>query len=386
MRKKIFNRFFLVVDFFCKRRLNKINMTKITVGVIGATGMVGQNYLRLLANHPWFEVTYLAASPNSAGKKYSQAVVGRWQMPSTVPESVKDLVVQDASNVSGAKDKCQLIFSAVEMDKQLVKILENEYAAAGFPVFSNASAHRWTEDVPMLLPEINHQHLDLIQTQQKNHNWDKGFVVVKPNCSVQSYLTPIFALQQAGYPVQRLIISTMQAVSGAGYPGVPSLDMVDNIVPFISSEEEKSEKEPLRILGQIVESEVKLKEGLQISAHCNRVPVVDGHTACVSLEFGDKKPSREEILKIWSEFRSVPQELDLPHAPKQPIIYVEEENRPQPRKDRDNDKGMAVTIGRLRECNVFDYRFVGLSHNTVRGAAGGGILNAELAVKLGYVG
>jgi aspartate-semialdehyde dehydrogenase len=239
----------------------------------------------------------------------------------------------------------------------------------------------------MLLPEVNHAHLEMIDIQRKNRGWKKGFIVVKPNCTSQSYIPPLYALHQKGYALSKVILATMQAVSGAGYPGVASLDMIDNLVPFISGEEEKSEKEPLKIMGSIKEGKFLPLEGLKISAHCNRVPVADGHTVCVSLEFADKsrKPTKEEIIKIWREFSSLPQQLDLPSAPKHPIIYTEEENRPQPRKDRDAGKAMAITVGRLRECNVFDYRFVGLSHNTVRGAAGGGILNAELLKAKGYL-
>jgi aspartate-semialdehyde dehydrogenase len=362
-----------------------MNNRRFKVGVLGATGMVGQNYIRLLANHPWFEVSYVAASPKSAGMTYAAAVNGRWQMASDVPMGVRELLVADANIVASAQGQCDFVFSALEMEKEATRTLEEAYAAADIPVVSNASAHRWTDDVPMLIPEINPDHLEMIPIQQKRRGWKKGFIVVKPNCSLQSYLTPIHALRQAGYPVSRMVLTTMQAVSGAGYPGVPSLDMIDNIVPYIGGEEEKSEKEPGKILGRM-EGEMFVPDtSLKIAAHCNRVPVVDGHTACVSLEFGEKKPSREEILKIWSEFRGVPQELKLPFAPEQPIRYRNEDNRPQPRKDRDADKGMAVTIGRLRECPVFDVRFVGLSHNTVRGAAGGGILNAELLVEKGYL-
>ncbi|MFA5125812.1 MAG: aspartate-semialdehyde dehydrogenase [archaeon] len=355
-------------------------MKKLRAGVLGATGMVGQNYIRLLENHPWFEVTYLAASPNSAGKKYSEAVKGRWHMATPIPGKVASIMVEDANIVSKAIGKCDFVFSALELDKESTKKLEIDYAKTNIPVVSNCSAHRFTPDVPMLVPEINSSHLEIIPIQKKNYGFDKGFIVVKPNCSIQSYLTPLFALEQKGYKISKVILSTMQAVSGAGYPGVASLDIVDNIVPFISGEEEKSEKEPLKILGSIKENKIVNTDEIKFSAHCNRVPVVDGHTACVSFEFANKnkKPSKEEIIKIWREFKSVPQELDLPFAPKHPIIYTEQENRPQPRKDRDTDKAMAITVGRLRECNVFDYRFVGLSHNTVRGAAGGGILNAEL--------
>ena len=361
-------------------------MSKIKVGVLGATGMVGQNYIRLLEDHPWFEVSYVAASPNSSGKKYADAVAARWHMPTQIPANVRSLIVEDANNFSKAMDRCSFVFSALEMDKQAVQNLECEYAAHNIPVVSNASAHRWTEDVPMLIPEINTAHLEMIPIQQKNRGWKKGFIVVKPNCSLQSYLTPVHALMQAGFDVSRMILSTMQAISGAGYPGVASMDIVGNVVPFIGGEEEKSEKEPLKILGRIAGSKFVDSSSLAISAHCNRVPVVDGHTACVSLQFSGKKPDPDEILAIWQEFRSVPQELQLPFAPQQPIIYLAEPNRPQPRKDRDNDKAMAVTVGRLRKCNVFDIRFVGLSHNTVRGAAGGGILNAELLKARGFLG
>lgn len=359
-------------------------MKKLRVGVLGATGMVGQNYIQLLENHPWFNVEYLAASPQSAGKKYSDAVSGRWQMKNKIPEHVKYLVVEDASNIDAAVGKVDFVFSALDLEtKDKTKELEFAYAKKGIPVVSNASANRWTEDVPMLIPEINHEHVKIIESQKKNHSC-KGFVAVKPNCSLQSYITPIYALEKAGYKVEKMIITTLQATSGAGYPGVPSLDMIDNIVPFIGGEDEKTEKEPSKILGHIKDGKITPNESIKISATCTRVPVVDGHTAVVSMKFKDSKPTIEEIKQIWAEFKSVPQELNLPFAPKHPIYYVEEENRPQPRKDRDSDKGMAITIGRLRPCNVFDYKFVGLSHNTVRGAAGGGILNAELLKAKGY--
>ena len=360
-------------------------MKKFKVGILGATGMVGQNYIRLLENHPWFSVVYLAASANSAGVSYEEAVKGRWQMLSPIPEKVRKIMVEDVANVEKAK-KCDFVFSAFEIsDKKLVKEIEEKYAALGLPVVSNASANRWTDDVPMLIPEINADHLKIIDIQKKNHGWSKGFIAVKPNCSLQSYLTPIYALNQAGYSINKIMITTLQAVSGAGYPGVPSLDMIDNVVPYIGGEEEKTEQEPLKILGDIVNGKFVKTKDLKISATCTRVPVSDGHLATVNISFKGKIPSKEEIIKIWSEFKSVPQELNLPFAPKNPIIYTEEENRPQPKKDRNTDKGMAVTVGRLRTCPIFDYKFVALSHNTVRGAAGGGILNAELLVKKGYI-
>lgn len=365
-------------------------MQKIPVGVLGATGMVGQQYIALLADHPWFEVRYVAASPRSAGKPYSEAVAGRWHLSRSYGKGVGDLIVADANDVQSAlaafrKGDCAFVFSALEMAKDEIKALEEAYAAAGIPVVSNASAHRWTPDVPMLIAEINPQHADIIPQQRKQRGWDKGFIVVKPNCSIQSYMTPIWALMQEGYEIRRMFVTTMQAVSGAGYPGVPSLDMIDNIVPYIGGEEEKSEQEPLKILGSVQGGTIVNASGPLVSAHCNRVPVVDGHTACVSLEFGDKKPTIEEVKAIWAKFRALPQELKLPFAPEQPIIVREEADRPQPRKDRDADKAMAVTVGRIRPCKLFDLRFVGLSHNTVRGAAGGGILNAELLKARGYL-
>ncbi|MCA1949711.1 MAG: aspartate-semialdehyde dehydrogenase [Treponema sp.] len=365
-------------------------MQKIPVGVLGATGMVGQQYIALLADHPWFEVRYVAASPRSAGKSYAEAVAGRWHLSRSYGPGVGNLIVADANDVQAAvaafkKGDCAFVFSALEMSKDEIKALEEAYAAAGIPVVSNASAHRWTQDVPMLIAEINPHHADIIPQQRKQRGWDKGFIAVKPNCSIQSYMTPIWALMQEGYEIRRMFVTTMQAVSGAGYPGVPSLDMIDNIVPYIGGEEEKSEQEPLKILGSIQGGSIVNASGPLVSAHCNRVPVVDGHTACVSLEFGDKKPSIEEVKAIWSKFRALPQELKLPFAPEQPIIVREEADRPQPRKDRDADKAMAVSVGRIRPCKLFDLRFVGLSHNTVRGAAGGGILNAELLKAKGYL-
>lgn len=358
---------------------------RMNVGVIGATGMVGQNYLRLLADHPWFDVRYVAASPQSAGKSYAQAVAGRWHMPGDIPESVQQLVVGDASDVAAAQGKCDLIFSAVSLDKKAVAALELEYAAAGFPVVSNNSAHRGTPDVPMLIPEINPDHLDVIADQRRARGWTTGCIAVKSNCSIQSYMTPVWALWQAGYRPRTMIISTLQALSGAGHPGVASLDIQDNIVPLIKGEEEKTEIEPLKIFGRVADGAIVSDTSIAISAHCNRVAVVDGHTACVSLQFDGDAPALDEIVRIWRQFRAAPQELDLPLAPARPIIYRDEADRPQPRKDRDADKGMAVTVGRLRKCPVFDIRFVGLHHNTVRGAAGGAILTAELMKARGVI-
>ncbi|MCL2127486.1 MAG: aspartate-semialdehyde dehydrogenase [Treponema sp.] len=365
-------------------------MAKIPAGVLGATGMVGQNYVTLLNNHPWFEVRYVAASPRSAGKKYSQAVAGRWHLDRGYAPHVGELTVEDANDVGRAvaamkKGGCAFVFSALEMGKDETRALEEAYAAADIPVISNASAHRWTADVPVLIGEINPGHADIIPMQRKARGWNKGFIVVKPNCSIQSYMIPLHALARVGCPARRLVVTTLQSVSGAGYPGVPSLDVIDNIVPFIGGEEEKSEKEPLKIFGTVENGVFKDAALPEISATCNRVPVSAGHTACVSLEFGEKKPSIDEIKEIWANFKGLPQELGFPTAPEQPIIYREEENRPQPRKDRDLDKAMAVVIGRLRPCKVLDIRFTALSHNTIRGAAGGGVLNAELLKHKGYI-
>ncbi|MDR1787313.1 MAG: aspartate-semialdehyde dehydrogenase [Treponema sp.] len=367
-------------------------MEKIPVGVLGATGMVGQQYVTLLRGHPWFEVRYLAASPRSAGKTYAEAAVGRWNASGgPMPEALRGVIVSDANDVGAAQKAaaaggCAFVFSALEMDKAATAALEEAYAAAGIPVISNASAHRWDPDVPVLVPEVNPQHTAVIPAQQKNRGWSRGFITVKPNCSIQSYTIPLFALLQAGFEARRVIVTTMQAVSGAGYPGVASLDVIDNIVPYIAGEEEKSEEEPLKILGAVEGGAIVKANNPRISAACNRVPVVDGHTACLSVEFGGKKPSVDEVKAIWAAFRALPQELGLPSAPEKPIVLREEPDRPQPRKDRLSEQGMAVVVGRVRPCPVFDLRFVGLSHNTVRGAAGGGILNAELLVKQGYLG
>jgi len=356
-------------------------MKKLRCGILAGTGMVGQKYIQLLENHPWFEITYFTASERSAGKKFSEAVAGRWHMPTDMPESVKDIMVENMDQIDKCKKSCDFVFSA--LDSGPAKEWEEKYAEAGIPVVSNASAHRFTKDVPMLIPEINADHMDMIPIQQKNRGWKKGFIAVKPNCSLQSYMTPLYALHKE-FGIKRAIITTMQAVSGAGHPGVASFDIIDNIIPYIGGEEEKSEKEPLKILGKIKGNEIVLDDKIKISAHCNRVGTIDGHMACISVEF-EKNPTKEQILSAWKKFTAEPQKLKLPMAPEHPIIYREEENRPQTRLDRDADKGMACVVGRLRPCNVFHWRFTALSHNTVRGAAGGGILNAELLYKKGYL-
>lgn len=361
-------------------------MQKLPVGVIGATGMVGQNFIRLLEQHPWFEVAYVAASPRSAGKTYAEAVAGRWVMDTEIPAAVKTLIVGDAANVEQAKGKCQLVFSAVDLDKQAIRDLEELYARNDLPVVSNNSAHRSTDDVPMMIPEVNPGHLEIIPAQRQKRGWNKGLIAVKPNCSIQSYMAPVYALMVAGYPVESLVVTTLQAVSGAGYPGVPSLDVLDNIVPLIKGEDEKTEKEPLKIFGRIEQGKIVDLAGLKISAQCNRVPVIDGHVASVSLKFKGAKPALSEIIAIWRAFTAEPQKLHLPSAPIPPIVYRDEPDRPQPRKDRYTGNGMTVTVGRLRECPVADIRFVALSHNTIRGAAGGAILSAELLKAKGYIG
>ncbi|MCK4429603.1 MAG: aspartate-semialdehyde dehydrogenase, partial [Candidatus Aenigmarchaeota archaeon] len=342
-------------------------MKKFKVGVLAATGAVGQNYVNLLENHPWFEITFLAASKDS--ESYGEAVSKRgWFVSSDIPENVKNMKVYDARNIEKAAELCDFVFSALGSD--VAKELEPLYASE-LPVVSNSSAYRRDELVPMLIPEINADHAKIIPAQKKAKCFKNGFIAVKPNCSLQSYMKPIYALIKEGYQIDKMIVTTLQASSGAGRPGVPSLDLIDNIIPYIQGEESKSENEPYKILGQATEHGIKNYEGIKISANCARVPVRDGHTATVNFSFKDKKPSIEEIIKIWENFKGKPQEYNLPFAPKQPIVYRREENRPQPVLDREAGKGMAISVGRLRECEVFDYKFVCLSHNTIRGAAGG---------------
>lgn len=336
--------------------------------------MVGQQYITLLEGHPWFEVTHLVASPASAGKKYKDAVAGRWHLAAAMPENVGKLTLHTVDDLKAVTKNCDFVFSALDSD--IAKEWEEKYAAAGIPVVSNASTHRMTPDVPMIIPEVNPDHLDMIEVQRKNRGWDKGFIVVKPNCSIQSYTAPLAALHEK-FTVKKIFVTTLQAISGAGHPGVASFDILSNVVPLIKGEEEKSEMEPRKIFGKISGKKIVHDDSIVISAHCNRVPTIDGHLACVSFEC-EKKPTQAEILKAWKDFKGVPQELDLPFAPVQAITYMEESNRPQPRLDCDKDKGMTVSVGRLREDPLFQWKFVGLSHNTVRGAAGGGILIAEL--------
>ena len=357
-------------------------MSKLRVGILGATGMVGQRFISLLENHPWFEVTTVAASPRSAGKTYEEAVGDRWKMTTPMPEAVKKLIVANVNEVDKVASQVDFVFSAVDMTKDEIKAIEEAYAKTETPVVSNNSAHRWTPDVPMVVPELNPEHLAVIADQKKRLGTEKGFIVVKPNCSIQSYTPMLHALKEFEPTV--VVATTYQAISGAGKTFAEWPEMVDNVIPFIGGEEEKSEQEPLRIWGKVEDGVIKKAEGPVITTQCIRVPVSDGHTAAVFMSFKNK-PSKEQILKAWKEFKGLPQELELPSAPEQFITYFEEENRPQAKLDRDKEKGMGVFAGRLREDSVYDYKFVGLSHNTKRGAAGGAVLIAELLKAQGYI-
>lgn len=356
-------------------------MSKLKVGILGGTGMVGQRFIALLNNHPWFEVTVIAASPRSAGKTYEEAVGDRWKMTTAMPDKVKSIVVQDVNDVENVSKDVDFVFSAVDMTKDEIKQIEEAYAKTETPVVSNNSAHRWTDDVPMVVPEINPEHLSLIEDQKKRLGTKNGFIVVKPNCSIQSYTPALHALKEYGPKV--VVATTYQAISGAGKNFTDWPEMLDNVIPYIGGEEEKSEQEPLRIWGKAVDGKIEKASEPVITTQCIRVPVTDGHTAAVFVSF-HKKPSKEEILSAWANYKGIPQELELPSAPHQFIQYLEEENRPQARLDRDYENGMGVSVGRLREDSVYDYKFVGLSHNTVRGAAGGAVLIAELLKAQGY--
>ena len=355
---------------------------KLKVGIIGATGMVGQRLITLLDNHPYFDVSVLAASARSAGRTYGEVVGTRRKLSAPMPEYVKTMKIDDAANVKEVSEKADFVFCAVNMDKSEILAMEDSYARAETPVFSCNSANRMTEDVPMLMPEINDSHLDIIEYQKKRLGTKRGFIVTKPNCSIQSYtplLTPLLDFKPTV-----VTVTTYQAISGAGKTFREWPEMQDNIIPFIGGEEEKSEQEPLKIWGHIDNGRIVKREAPVISAQCIRVPVSDGHLAAVFVSF-EKKPEREEILARWKEFRGKPQILGLPHAPEQFITYMEEDNRPQTRLDRDICGGMGITAGRLRGDNSFDWRFVGLSHNTLRGAAGGAVLGAELLAAEGII-
>ena len=345
-----------------------------------------ERFISLLENHPWFEVVAIAASPRSAGKTYEEAIGGRWKMTTPMPEAVKKIVVQDVSDVQNVASKVDFVFSAVDMTKDEIKKIEEEYAKTETPVVSNNSAHRWTPDVPMVVPELNPEHLEVIADQKKRLGTTRGFIVVKPNCSIQSYTPALHALKKAGYEPKTVVATTYQAISGAGKTFKDWPEMEHNIIPFIGGEEEKSEQEPLRIWGHVENGQIVKAEGPVITTQCIRVPVQDGHTAAVFMTFEEgKKPSKEEIIRVWREFSGMPQELGLPNAPKHFIQYLEEDNRPQVSLDVNYENGFGVSLGRLREDTVFDYKFVGLSHNTVRGAAGGAVLIAELLKAKGYI-
>ncbi|MGN0605106.1 MAG: aspartate-semialdehyde dehydrogenase [Oscillospiraceae bacterium] len=358
-------------------------MKQFNVGIIGATGMVGQRFATLLENHPWFNVKALAASPRSAGKTYEEAVGNRWAMTKPMPEAMKNMVMLDATaDIEKIASMVDFVFCAVDMKKDEIKALEEAYAKAECPVVSNNSAHRFTPDVPMVVPEINPEHIEIIKAQRERLGTKRGFIAVKSNCSIQSYVPALHPLREK-FGLTKVLACTYQAISGAGKTFETWPEMVDNLIPYIGGEEEKSEQEPLKVWGRIEGNEIVKTQSPQITTQCLRVPVSDGHTAAVFVSF-EKKPSKEEILQLWKEFKGVPQELELPSAPKQFINYFEEDNRPQAKLDRNLENGMAVSTGRLREDTQYDYKFVCLSHNTLRGAAGGGVLLAELLAAKGY--
>lgn len=357
-------------------------MSKLKVGILGATGMVGQRFIALLENHPWFEVVTVAASERSAGKTYEEAVGERWKMTSPMPGAVKKLVVKNVSNVEEVASGVDFVFSAVDMTKEEIKKIEEEYAKTETPVVSNNSAHRWTPDVPMVVPEINPDHMKVIDFQKKRLGTARGFVAVKPNCSIQSYAPVLTAWKE--FEPYEVVATTYQAISGAGKTFKDWPEMEGNIIPYIGGEEEKSEKEPLRIWGEIKDGVIVPAVSPVITCQCIRVPVLNGHTAAVFVKFR-KKASKEELIEKLVSFQGVPQELGLPSAPKQFIQYLEEDNRPQVAMDVDYENGMGISVGRLREDTVYDWKFVGLSHNTVRGAAGGAVLCAELLKAQGYI-
>ena len=360
-------------------------MKKYKVGVIGATGMVGQRFVTLMENHPWFQLTVVAASPRSAGKTYEQAVGSRWAMTTPIPEEAKNLVVlnaeEDVEQIAGMVD---FVFSAVDMKKEEIRALEERYAKAECPVVSNNSAHRWTPDVPMVVPEMNPEHLEIIPAQRARLGTTRGFIAVKPNCSIQSYAPALHPLRK--YGIDKVLACTYQAISGAGKTFETWPEMVDNLIPYIGGEEEKSEQEPLKIWGHIEGGQIVKADSPSITAQCLRVPVSNGHTAAVFVKFQDGcKPSIEQIKADWASFKGRAQELELPSAPKQFIHYFEEPDRPQSKLDRELEGGMAVSMGRLRPDTQYDYKFVGLSHNTLRGAAGGAVLLGELLCAEGYM-
>ncbi len=358
-------------------------MKKLRAGIIGATGMVGQRFITLLAEHPMFEISVLAASARSAGKTYKEALGGRWKLDIPMPEKVAKMTVYDATgDIEKICSMCDFTFCAVDMKKDEIKALEEAYAKHETPVVSNNSAHRWTEDVPMVVPEINPEHLEVIEAQKKRLGTKNGFIAVKPNCSIQSYVPMLTPLLK--YGIDKVIVTTYQAISGAGKTFNEWPEMIDNLIPFIGGEEEKSEKEPLKLWGKVEKGKIVNADDITISAQCYRVPVTNGHTAAVFIKFKNK-PTKEQIISDWRSFKGEAQELSLPSAPEQFITYFEEDNRPQIKDEREIYGGMGITCGRLREDTIFDYKFVGMSHNTLRGAAGGAVLIAELLAKKGYI-
>lgn len=354
---------------------------KLKVGIVGATGMVGQRFVTLLANHPWFEVATVAASQRSAGRSYAEAVAGRWSFVQAIPEGIANLIVRDANQVETVAGEVDFIFCATDMDKEATKRLEESYARAEIPVVSNNSAHRGAADVPMVIPEINPEHLDVIPDQRRRLGTERGFIVVKPNCSIQSYVPALHALRQ--YHPTRVLACTYQAISGAGKTFATWPEMVDNVIPFIKGEEEKSEQEPLKIWGRVEAGQIVNAVVPEITTQCIRVPVSDGHLAAVFVDFAET-PSAGEIIECWAAYQGRPQQLQLPSAPKQFIHYFTEPDRPQTQSERELEQGMAISVGRLRPDYLFDYRFVCLSHNTLRGAAGGAVLTAELLAAEGF--
>ena len=355
---------------------------KLRVGILGATGMVGQRFIALLENHPWFEVVTLAASGRSAGLLYEKAVEGRWKMDTPIPEAVKNIVVMNVNEVEKVAETVDFVFSAVDMTKEEIKAIEEAYAKTETPVVSNNSAHRWTPDVPMVIPEINIDHFNIIEFQKKRLGTKRGFIAVKPNCSIQSYVPALEAWKE--FEPYECVITTYQAISGAGKDFHSWPEMVENIIPYIGGEEEKSEQEPLKIAGHIENGVIVKAEEPKITCQCVRVPVLNGHTAAAFVKFR-KKPTKEQLIEKLESFSGFPQEAKLPMAPEQFIKYFEEDNRPQVKADVDRDKGMGISIGRLREDSIYDYKFIGLSHNTIRGAAGGALLCAEALKAKGYI-
>ncbi|MDO5100986.1 MAG: aspartate-semialdehyde dehydrogenase [Eubacteriales bacterium] len=355
---------------------------KLRVGILGATGMVGQRFISLLDGHPWFEVVTVAASPRSAGKSYQEAVGDRWKLDRPMPESVKQLIVMDVNQVEAVAATVDFVFSAVDMSKDEIKAIEEAYAKTETPVVSNNSAHRWTKDVPMVVPEINPEHFEVIAAQKERLGTERGFIAVKPNCSIQSY-APVLTAWKEFEPTE-VVVTTYQAISGAGKNFKDWPEMIENIIPFIGGEEEKSEQEPLRLWGRVENGEIVKAASPVITSQCIRVPVLNGHTAAVFVKLA-KKATKEELIRKIREFNGLPQQLQLPSAPQQFMQYLEEDNRPQVKADVDYERGMGVSIGRLREDSVYDWKFVGLSHNTVRGAAGGAILCAEALVAKQYI-